>query len=256
MFHNSLYRLAAQAALDAYSDQVASDTCIPIYALETDIHGFVRWDGQTVTVAIRGTKSLRNWFTDVQVAMIDIGGMRVHAGFWKAFQSIAAQVQNAVAQFPDGKLVVTAHSLGAALIKFIAAHLAKQGRIPDVVITFGEPRQGDKAWAKFYDSLLGDRTVRVVHECDIVPRVPMHWWLSLYRHTRNNLFFDAVGVAHYNLPVILRLSSDIFDLWNHFKMREHFGMEEPVQDHDMEKYWSLFPEDAPATAQAVSICAK
>ena len=143
------------------------------------------------------------------------------------------------------KLYVTGHSLGGALAMLYAfrceglSHTVAITAQASAVVTFGQPRVGDAAFARDYDARLGDVTLRVVHECDIVPRVPVHWLLSLYRHAGHSLFLDAIGAAHLDMPAWMRLPSDILDLWRiwlRFKIRDWKGLSEEANYHSMIDY--------------------
>ena len=91
---------------------------------------------------------------------------RVSAGFAHVYGC----VRDAIGQVLDphgGDLLITGHSLGAALATLAAADHA--GRTPKPkLITFGSPRVGDGAFA----SLVTGPAYRFVDCCDLVTRVP------------------------------------------------------------------------------------
>ncbi|KAG5359166.1 putative feruloyl esterase A [Yarrowia sp. C11] len=103
----------------------------------------------------------------------------------------------------DYKLFVTGHSLGAATALLMGINLKNLGFDP-MVITFGQPRVGNKAFADYANSLFfkqGDdglevndnrRLYRVTHWNDIVVGVP--FW-SGYTHTLGEVYIsDPAGV--------------------------------------------------------------
>lgn len=94
--------------------------------------------------------------------------------------AVEAQTMGALNQIlkyhPRAKIILTGHSLGAALATFAAVHLRLEAKIPaeDITFyTFGSPRTGNQAWADFFYSLYpAGQTQRVVHYNDIVPHLP------------------------------------------------------------------------------------
>ena len=92
--------------------------------------------GLTV-LAFRGTESdkFEDLFSDLATVQTDFpGGGRIHSGFWKAYEPVRDRIANLLAQ-REGLLLITGHSLGAALATVAAAEVA-----PTKLITFGSPR--------------------------------------------------------------------------------------------------------------------
>lgn len=130
--------------------------------------GFVARSGQSgVTVlAFRGTESTRfeDLITDSQTLQEDFrDGCRVHTGFLKAYTSVRAQVERLSSRV-EGALLVTGHSLGAALATLVAADVPSA-----TLITFGSPLVGDGRFAGLF---LNRNVRRYVDCCDVVARVP------------------------------------------------------------------------------------
>ncbi|KAF7288972.1 Lipase-3 domain-containing protein [Mycena indigotica] len=103
-------------------------------------------------------------------------GIKVHDGFQNTFQRTAdgllAGVQKNLASTGVQKVVVTGHSLGAAIATMTAAMLRAQlpSNIQVATTTFGMPRGGNQAWADYLDSTLG--VTFVTNQHDPVPIVP------------------------------------------------------------------------------------
>jgi pimeloyl-ACP methyl ester carboxylesterase len=124
--------------------------------------------GGPTLVVFRGTRvdTLEDLIADSQaVPAAWRPGVRVHAGFRRAFQSVSEPLRAALADIPDPP-VITGHSLGGALATLAAAEHRK--RAPTLV-TFGSPRVGDEAFQRLFDGLA---VRRIVHCCDVVPRLP------------------------------------------------------------------------------------
>ena len=127
---------------------------------------------QRVTVlAFRGTESNRfeDVVSDVDTLQRDYrrGGRlcRVHGGFLKAYEQQPVQdLIAAVRRQGVGGLLVTGHSLGAAL-----ATLAAVDTMPARLVTFGSPRVGDEVFRALFAGL---EVRRFVDCCDVVSRVP------------------------------------------------------------------------------------
>jgi len=125
--------------------------------------------GLTV-LAFRGTESdkFEDLFSDLATVQTDFpGGGRIHSGFWKAYEPVRDRIANLLAQ-REGLLLITGHSLGAALATVAAAEVA-----PTKLITFGSPRVGDARFCERFPGLDGQPAIhRFVDCCDVVARVP------------------------------------------------------------------------------------
>ncbi|WVZ96447.1 hypothetical protein U9M48_042085 [Paspalum notatum var. saurae] len=168
-------------------------------------------DASVVVVAFRGTEpfNTRDWSTDVNLSWLGMGEMgHVHVGFLKAlglqeddgadaartfpaaapasaaagdkplaYYALREEVRAQLAAHPNATVVVTGHSLGGALAAIFPALLAFHGEqdILDrllAVVTYGQPRVGDQAFADFVRAGVPVEPLRVVYRYDVVPRVP------------------------------------------------------------------------------------
>jgi predicted lipase len=111
-------------------------------------------------------------------------------------------------------LVLTGHSLGAAVAVLVARWLRSQGKLVEVA-TFGSPKIGNWDFANSIDFPV----TRVVNHCDIVPHLPP---LFDYHHVGEPLWFDSD-----KKPVILSWFP--------------FGLSLTWQDHHIDRYVELFP---------------
>jgi hypothetical protein len=156
-------------------------------------------------IAFRGTEDVRNWLTDLDCLQTgypaaDYGASRVHAGFWRAWQSVRRRLWEWFStSMPDGsssKVFLTGHSLGGALAMLAARELWRERQLLPVTYTFGQPRVGNAAFAQGFDLALRALTFRVVYADDIVPRVP--WLLGSYRHAGQEVFYLSAGCCCRN----------------------------------------------------------
>ncbi len=168
--------LAAEAALAYSASQIVSD--------ETGAAARINYnaDKGAIIVSFRGSCAPIDFIQDGKFELRMLGysnasnPVRVHAGFLEDISAIDSgvtqQVRGLLDRFPQAQLWVTGHSLGGALALLYAVEAVRLGLPVAWVYTFGQPRVGDAAWAAMYEGLLGERTMRVVNENDIVPRTP------------------------------------------------------------------------------------
>ncbi|KAJ7926481.1 Alpha/Beta hydrolase protein [Mycena leptocephala] len=106
-------------------------------------------------------------------------GVEVHNGFQTAWVQTSTLVLGAVkqvqAQVPDASVLVTGHSLGAAISLLDAIFLKQQlpSNTSIQVVGFGRPRVGNPVFANWVDSMFGDKNTFVVSRDDPVPHVPL-----------------------------------------------------------------------------------
>lgn len=140
-------------------------------------------------LAFRGTQSdsLKDLIIDGMAWKGDWGGIgRVHSGFAQAYcgqppgsnLSLREQVREWLAAAQPQRVILTGHSLGAALATLCAADNPAAE-----LVTFGSPRVGDAAFCAAF----AGRRVRRYQDCaDLVARIPPA-----------NLGFGHVGELHY-----------------------------------------------------------
>lgn len=73
------------------------------------------------------------------------------------------------------------HSRGGALAIILAARLRMDLQLNVTTYTYGAPRVGNEAFAKFISGQ-GDRNYRITHYNDLVPIVPPFGWPWYFRH--------------------------------------------------------------------------
>jgi hypothetical protein len=155
--------------------------------------GFVVKKGDKTYLVFRGTQvvegsdRLAEWQTDFfALPMLRFGPGNVHRGFAGVWQSVAPSVAKALEGIDAKKLVITGHSLGAAIATLAWLQLGGD------LVTFAGPRVGD---AHVGTALWNGNAVRIVNTPDIVPLVPSD---PPFRHggievkvTGTGSFFDA-----------------------------------------------------------------
>jgi hypothetical protein len=218
-------------------------------------------------VVFRGTRDVRNWMSDLDVRRVaaDLAGegacqdtrgrvcspdgRKVHEGFACALGSVEEELEEAMKAWgEDARTVFFAgHSLGGALAMLAGARMQNaECRMQNWVYTFGQPRVGNRAWAAWYDGRLRERSFRVVHAEDVVPRVP--WLLGTFRHAGHEVFFPRTdgtdgtngtygtgGTALLDPSWVRKLAFDFCGLWR----RHRPDLEALLADHHVDSYVKL-----------------
>ncbi|KAK7053536.1 lipase-3 domain-containing protein [Favolaschia claudopus] len=155
---------------------------VPLYFIAHDAND------ESIVVAHQGTdaSNILSILNDAQFGLVPLNASRfpetagqnitVHDGFQKTFERTAdgllAGVMAGLTSTGVKKVVVTGHSLGAALATMTGA-MIKNAVDPSVKVSvtgFGLPRGGNKAWADFLDDQVG--VTYVSNQNDPVPTVP------------------------------------------------------------------------------------
>lgn len=128
-------------------------------------------DTNTIVVAHEGTDptNLLSLLNDLEVKLEDLDttlfssaagrGIQVHSGFQQTFKRTASQILSTVLSSlqttGSSNVLVTGHSLGAALATLDSALLAQNVPNGTKISTkvFALPRVGNQAWANYLDSL-------------------------------------------------------------------------------------------------------
>lgn len=153
--------------------------------------GSLRATDGTMLLALRGTQAgdLRDIKRDLGVRMVawtESAG-RVHAGFASGTRSLLPQIRQWVDRTgPDSKkLIVTGHSLGAAMATLTASVLPVEW-----LVTLGSPRVGD---LDFIRTLQAAHSVRIVDCCDLVTHVPPPLTSGGYTHVPTCTYLTQDG---------------------------------------------------------------
>jgi len=137
-----------------------------------------------VVIIFRGTEpgELSDILADIKAWRSDSDTVgEVHAGFKGELDKISPEINKWIKQFEGTKLVITGHSLGAAMATLFTARLNKRGG--DVVLyTYGSPRAGNIEWSRQFENI---EAYRFVNTNDIVCTVPPFG------------FYTHVGELHY-----------------------------------------------------------
>ena len=141
----------------------------------------------TALITFRGTQAddISDLATDAHFKQTRwSAGGQVHLGFEQALFSVYPWIQDWLARTNPTRLLLTGHSLGAALV-ILTATLQPSAEL----ITIGSPRVGNDEFVQ----LLATRAVkRFVNCADIVTRVPPKGLLG-YQHLPQEIYIDRHG---------------------------------------------------------------
>ena len=197
-----------------------------------------------VVLAFRGTEKedVRDIISDIDIRFYkDKDGVKIHNGFFKAFQKIENSIYENIERLKEFSLYITGHSLGGALA-LIATRVFNSDNLA-ACYTFGSPKVGNEE----FDDDIKAPIYRVVNAFDIVPfspptylfnillLLPWKWAKSLakrfYGYTHHGdmryLTFcdtskDTKVIANYN--EFFRM----FEFWKHKK--------EGIKHHAIDAY--------------------
>ncbi|MCE9592483.1 MAG: lipase family protein [Planctomycetes bacterium] len=139
----------------------------------TRTRGFLGVCDTHAVLAFRGSDpvTLPNWMTNAVARLVAHGEYegRVHHGFSSVLRHAWGRVETILEAVGDKPLFLTGHSMGGALAVLTGCRLAKMGRPPVAIYTYGSPRVGDPTFCDRYAL----PTYRVVNRLDLVPEMPM-----------------------------------------------------------------------------------
>ena len=160
-----------------------------------DTQAFLVSNEGMVVLAFRGTSTLKDLGTDGKFKFTVLENKKVHFGFNQALDCVWADLYDALCglKAPDQPLWVTGHSLGGALATLAVDRLTDERMDVSGLYTYGQPRVGDRDFAKQFDVKMGKSSFRFVNDEDVVTRVPPP---PGFKHIGKMCFFDNKGVLY------------------------------------------------------------
>ena len=177
-----------------------------ISQIQTDHFGFVAKDESgRVCISIRGTEKPLEWIEDFDALPVPDRLGIVHQGFLIAWDKLRDSILAGVSSALSGagtvtRLLITGHSLGAALAVLCAAEFAQA---QPLMYTFAGPRVGFPDFADKYDTLVPE-TYRIVNKWDIVPHLPS--LLEGFKHVGHGVQVDGGSTVDVHAAHSLQLS--------------------------------------------------
>ena len=123
-------------------------------------------------VVARGATTVANLVTGARTTKVlcPQTGAKFHEGIFESSRNMWDAISGCLDE--GASIDFTGHSLGGALSVLCAMNAIQDGFSVNDVITFGQPMITDGNGVRICDSILGERLIRVVHDQDIVPRLP------------------------------------------------------------------------------------
>jgi predicted lipase len=157
---------------------------------------------KSIFVSFRGSENIQNWISNIQVSQTTPypePTIAVEKGFYNLFFSLQTNIytiiDKLVAKHHTNQLLLTGHSLGAALATlnaFDILYYQKNYKIR-ALITFGSPRVGNINFAKTFETY-NIYTKRITHYYDIVPHVPEEF--LNYRHISQEVWYNEPNTQY------------------------------------------------------------
>lgn len=165
-----------------------------------------RTSDRMAVLSFRGTEKEdpQDIITDLNVGFYrDENGIKIHNGFYRAFEFVKKDIIDAVQKVKDFALYVTGHSLGGALA-LIATRALNSDNLA-ACYTFGSPKVGNEE----FDDEIKPPIYRIVNAYDIVPFSPPTYifellyllpWQKVRDLAKKFIGYDHHGDMRYLTP--------------------------------------------------------
>lgn len=183
-----------------------------------------------ISIIFRGSESKADWYYDLQVFKRKLhDNVYVHKGFWNQlhinnnYEKIKQKVDEllAIEENKDFEVIVTGHSLGAALSTLFGYEFSKEIPQKVTVVSFASPRVGDEGWRDAFDAQDNLIHYRVSNNRDVVTAAPMFW----YKHVGINIHLSASKTEVFK--------NYSYNTWWKYSLFNCFS----VGDHDIDLYY-------------------
>jgi len=129
-------------------------------------------------VTFRGTDSLNTAIINTHAALVK--DSEVQGCIHKGYKDMVLHTMDLIGDKLDNvdNMILSGHSMGGACAQILGAMLPEKTEKELRIISFGSPPVGDQEFASFYRKKIKN-CARVVHEYDIIPRLP----IPFFKHT-------------------------------------------------------------------------
>ena len=177
----------------AYIDNYKFPDYETIFISNKGSQAYFLYNDSTIIIVCRGTQpnKLDDIIADIRFRLIpsSSGVGKVHHGFKQSVDNLWDELVILLNRFPNRKVYLTGHSLGAAMATLIAGRCHRFTDLPNPILyTFGSPRVGDYKYIDFLNRL-NITHYRYVNNADIVTRNP----IFPYFHHGELFYFNHDG---------------------------------------------------------------
>jgi predicted lipase len=200
--------------------QYSSKNVVFFEDVPTDTHGLFYIENGTLFIGFRGSESLENWEYDF---MIDKKKVpfdrdpsmykdRLHDGFLKAYMAVRSIVFQQVMNSGFKKIIVTGHSLGAAIATICVLDVQYNFRDCDVKLyCSGVPRVGNKQYIKGFNKYVKEAYC-IRQGRDLISYLPPNllgfFQVRKYMHVGPHKLFPSLK-DHYPLRYWTAMNKDL-----------------------------------------------
>ena len=150
-----------------------------------------------LVITVRGTASFYDWAYNLSAVKepSDYLPGTIHAGFARAAMHITVPLRQWLQANGHAdrqrNIWLSGHSLGGAVVTFLAPWLHSRGFCVNGIDTYGSPRVGDGRYRRSWDLLFAGVSHRHVNSVDGVPMLPP--LLLGYRHVAGLNYYNRQG---------------------------------------------------------------
>lgn len=165
----------------------------------TGAHGYVALDHgmQSIVVSFKGSADPRNFLLDFNYGLFDYAvrdgtqGIKVHAGFLTYTELMSLEMLPVVSDLLkkyNYTVTLTGHSVGGAVATLSSIYMNDNLHVPWSrinLVTFGEPRIGNAAFARWFNTKNAGH-LRVTNNRDMIVHLPLND--AGYFHRKREIF--------------------------------------------------------------------
>lgn len=232
--NDKLYHFA-QCANFSYKDNATADYkkigYTTVKFIEHDeAQAYVLANKTQITVCFRGTEP-SSW-NDIKADLRAFPKKGFHKGFWTEYNKLKTDIEQTVKKLKttrkNAELYLTGHSLGGAMAT-VACFDYPEAR---AVVTYGAPR------ACTWFRTLPVKHVRVVHNNDVVPKVPP-FFIGYKHHADTLTYMNYYGKVR-KMTAWQRLKDGFRGRWRALQKRQVF---DGLYDHSISQYCRYLKEN-------------
>ncbi|CAR27586.1 hypothetical protein ZYGR_0N00670 [Zygosaccharomyces rouxii] len=222
---------------------------------------------KVVIVALRASTTRQDWLSDFTIYptswepsskscyknLVESGTIKpcedckIHRGFYKFSETLAElfldKIEHIFSKYPEYNLVITGHSLGAALASIAGIELKLRGYDP-LVITYAKPLMFNTQMKEWVDELFQTEEVdkdcrkngkldfkkgffRVVHDKDYIPMLPPN-----YKQAGLEIFIKKKDLPHERFDLEYKGTKSYYDSEPDYNSEEWQGISQSFSNGD------------------------